>query len=66
MSLCQVPFIMTTEAKVRILQGESNLQKRNKMRNSHLMAVYERAGRIGRSFASSKTRRTWFRTRSSR
>lgn len=40
-SLCQVPFIMTTEAKVRILQGESNLQKRNEMRNSHLMAVYE-------------------------
>ncbi len=40
-SLCQVPFIMTTEAKVRILQGESNLQKRNEMRNSHLLAVYE-------------------------
>ena len=40
-SVCQIPFILTAEAKSRILQGESNLQKRHEMRNSRLQAAFE-------------------------
>ena len=40
-SICQVPFVLTAEAKGRILQGEANLQKRHEMRNSRLQAAFE-------------------------
>ena len=40
-SICQVPFVLTPEAKGRILQGEANLQKRHEMRNSRLQAAFE-------------------------
>ena len=42
-SFCQLPFLLTPEAKGRILQGEANLQKRHEMRASQLSAM--QAGR---------------------
>ena len=38
-TFCQLPFLLTAEAKGRILQGEANLQKRHEMRMSHLSAI---------------------------
>eukprot|EP00192_Tetraselmis_astigmatica_P000681 CAMPEP_0117695176 /NCGR_PEP_ID=MMETSP0804-20121206/27995_1 /TAXON_ID=1074897 /ORGANISM="Tetraselmis astigmatica, Strain CCMP880" /LENGTH=1085 /DNA_ID=CAMNT_0005509221 /DNA_START=121 /DNA_END=3379 /DNA_ORIENTATION=- len=38
-SLCQTPFILTPEAKSRILQGEANLQKRHMIQNSNFQAL---------------------------
>ena len=38
-SFCQLPFLLTPEAKGRILQGEANLQKRHEMRATQLSAM---------------------------
>ncbi|GAX80909.1 hypothetical protein CEUSTIGMA_g8344.t1 [Chlamydomonas eustigma] len=39
--LCQVPFLLTPEAKSRILQGEATVQKHHVMQNSAMAALMQ-------------------------
>lgn len=40
-SLCQLPFLITPEAKARIVRGEAELRKHNEMQNSAIHALFE-------------------------
>eukprot|EP00798_Chlamydomonas_sp_ICE-L_P014653 gene14653-20687_t len=57
-SLCQVPFLLTPEAKSRILQGEASVQKQQIVQNSALSAIFQGIHPVTVAFLDISIRRT--------